>query len=462
MKERSSAMSNYDFDLFVIGGGSGGVACARRASEYTSRVAICEDNQWGGTCVHRGCVPKKLLVAASHFGYDRELAPAFGWQKPSDEFSWSILRDNKTKELERLGGFYTKLLKDNGIRQIDGRGRLIGPHEVEVGDQTYTAERILLATGGKPWVPSGIEGAELGITSDQIFDLDEFPKTLAVVGSGYIGTEFAGIMRGLGSEVHQFFRSDFVLPGFDRDIRTTVQEEMTKFGVHFHTEEEIEKISKAADGLLLQMKSGGTLRVDQILLATGRTPRTHDTGLENVGIELGGKGEVPVNSGYQTSVPSIYAIGDLTKRFELTPVAIAEGRALAEHFFNEQQINVNYSDLATAVFSHPEVGTVGMTEDELRSQKRDFDVYRAKFRPMRFTLPDKPYRGLIKLLVCPSSDRVLGCHLVGEHTGELIQTLAICLTADATKAIFDKTVAVHPTFAEELVLMRKPSEEHRF
>ena len=455
-------MSNYDFDLFVIGGGSGGVACARRASEYTSRVAICEDNQWGGTCVHRGCVPKKLLVASSNFGYDRELVSAYGWQTPAADFSWPVLRDNKTRELQRLGGFYTKLLKDNGITRIDGRGELVGPHEVRVGEKTYSAERILLATGGKPWVPSGIEGSELGITSDQIFDLPEFPKTLAIVGSGYIGTEFAGIMRGLGSDVHQFFRSKLVLPGFDRDIRATVQEEMGKYGVVFHPEDGIEKISQSGKAFSLTIKSGGTLLVDQVLLATGRTPRSQDTGLENVGIKLGPKNQVPVNSGYQTEVPSVYAIGDLTKRYELTPVAIAEGRALAESFFNGQPLDVNYADLATAVFSHPEVGTAGLTEDELRSQERDFDIYRAKFRPMKFTLPDKPYRGLIKLLVCPKTDRVLGCHLVGDGTGELIQALAICLTADVTKAIFDKTVAVHPTFAEELVLMRKPSEEIRF
>lgn len=457
-KERARGMSSYDFDLLVIGGGSGGVATARRAAERGAKVAVCEDHQWGGTCVHRGCVPKKLLVYSSGFGYQRKLMKSYGWEPQSAQVDWPSLIANIQNETARLEGFYKQALEGEESTRIKGTARLRDPHTVEVAGNTYTAERILLAVGGKPWVPEGIEGRELGITSDDVFHLPALPASLLVVGSGYIGTEFAGVFRGLGVEVHQSFRSQHVLPGFDGDLRTTVQEEMEKRGVVFHPGDQPRKIETAGEGRRrVTMASGQVLEVDQVLLATGRRPRTEGLGLEEVGVQLGDKGEVKVDEGYQTSVPSVYALGDCIMRIELTPVAIAEGRRLAEHLFNEQPLTMSYQDVPTAVFSSPPAATVGKTEEQLREAGVAFDIYRAKFRPMKYTLPDLQNKGLLKLLVCRETDRVLGCHLVGEEAPELIQPLGVCLKAGATKAIFDDTIAVHPTFSEELVLMRKPS-----
>ncbi len=452
-------MSSYDFDLLVIGGGSGGVATARRAAEHGAKVAVCEDNQWGGTCVHRGCVPKKLMVYASQFGYQRKLLSAYGWSGQDQSFDWATLIANKDKELDRLHGFYQGVLDNNDIPKLAGTGVLIDPHTVKVGEKTYTAERILLAMGGRPWVPAQMEGREHGITSDQVFHLKSFPHRILIVGSGYIGTEFAGIFRGLGSEVTQVFRSQHVLPGFDGDLRKTVQEEMEKLGVTFHTGNRVQKIELSESGQRrVTLDNAGTLEVDQVLLATGREPRTNGMGLEDVGVKLGDKGEVVVDQQFRTSVPHIFAIGDCIKRVELTPVAIREGRGLAEHLFNNKPLEMSYQDLPTAVFSSPPAGTVGETEEGLREKGVAFDIYRAKFRPMKYTMPNLQTRALLKLLVDRESDRVLGCHLVGEDAPELIQALGVCLKANATKATFDATIAVHPTYSEELVLMRHPSE----
>ncbi|MFA5507726.1 MAG: glutathione-disulfide reductase [Vulcanimicrobiota bacterium] len=452
-------MSQFDFDLLVLGGGSGGVAAARRAAEHGARVAVCEDNQWGGTCVNRGCVPKKLFVYASEFGRARALMPAYGWEPGEPTFSWPTLVENVTRELARLRGFYDKAMSGNGVTQFNETGVVSGPHAVKVGGRTVTAERILLAVGGKPWIPSGIEGKEHAITSDQVFWLEEFPRRILIVGSGYIGTEFAGIFRGLDAEVHQSFRSDYVLPGFDVDVRRHLQQEMEKQGVHFHTGAKPVKIEKRSDGSLqVTMEPAGTLQVDQVLMATGRTPRVEGIGLSEVGVEIGSRQEVVVDEKFQTSVPSIFAIGDCIRRWELTPVAIAEGRALAEHWFNDQPLDFSYSCVATAVFSSPPAAVVGFSEDYLRKQGVGFEIYRTSFRPMKYTLPDHQDKAMLKLLVASDNNKLLGCHLIGPECGELIQILSACLVAGATKKHLDETFAVHPTLSEELVLFRRPDE----
>lgn len=452
-------MSKFDFDLLIVGGGSGGVATARRAAEHGARVAICEDQQWGGTCVHRGCVPKKLMVYASQFGRSGKLLPSYGWKYEGLDFDWPTFKANLHSELERLHKFYQRILEESQVRRLAGLGKLIAPHTVEVDGKPYTSERILLAVGGKPWRPAQLAGAELGLTSDDMFWLTDLPTDMLIVGSGYIGTEFSGIMNGLGVQVHQSFGSDHVLPGFDRDLRVTVEDEMEKQGILFHRQSRPSKIEIVDSGRRkVTMDDGEVIEVEQVLLATGRNPRTQDIGLENVGIALGKDGEVLTDTGFQTSVPSVYAIGDCTKRYELTPVAIAEGRALAEHFYNGKDLRFRYDRLATAVFSTPPAATVGMTEDSLRKAQARFDIYRAKFRPMKYSLPGTDDKAMLKVLVDPVTDRVLGCHLVGAEAPELIQALAVALQAKATKADFDSTIAVHPTFAEELVLLRKPSE----
>lgn len=452
-------MSDYEFDLLVLGGGSGGVAAARRAAERGAKVGVCEDDLWGGTCVNRGCVPKKLFVYASEFGRAAEIFPAYGWTTTEQRFNWKTLVDNVTRELKRLRGFYHSALSDNGVARFDGTGIVTGPNSIEVNGKRVTAERILLAVGGKPWVPDAVEGKELAITSDDVFWLEEFPKRILIVGSGFIGTEFAGIFRGLGSEVFQSFRSEFVLPGFDIDLRSHLAEEMTKQGVIFLSKDRPLKLESSADGITVTMDSGRVLEVDQVMMATGRKPRTRGIGLEKVGVKLDDDGLVKVNDNFQTAVPSIYAIGDCIGHYELTPVAIAEGRALADHFYNDDTLDFNYGCVPVAVFSSPPVGTVGFTEDELRSRKVRFDIYRTSFRPMKYTLPDKQNRAMLKLLVNPENHQVLGCHLVGPETPELIQVMAACMVTGVTKTDLDRTFAVHPTLAEELVLFRRPTEK---
>ena len=453
-------MPEYDFSLLVVGGGSGGVATARRAAEHGARVAICEDNQWGGTCVHRGCVPKKLLVYSSQFGNARKLMPAYGWGAPQGPVDWATLKANLHKELDRLGEYYyNRALADDNIERLTGTGVVKGPHAVEVGGRLYTAERILLATGGKPLRPPRLEGSELGLVSDDMFWLEKLPQSILVVGSGYIGTEFSGLLNGLGVTVHQSFGSDHPLPEFDKDIRLTVEGEMEKHGITFHRGKRPVKLGRLDNGQIeVRFQDGESLQVEQVLLATGRSPRTHGIGLSEVGVKLGKHGEVLTNAHFQTSVPSIYAVGDCTKRYELTPVAIAEGRALAEHLYNGQPLNFYYDRLATAVFSTPPAGTVGITEDELRKKGASFHIYRAKFRPMKYSLSGGEAQSMLKVLVDPKTDRILGCHLVCDDAPELIQLMAVVLKARATMAILNAAIAVHPTFAEEIVTLRKPSE----
>jgi len=385
--------------------------------------------------------------------------PAYGWDPGEPSFCWKSLVDNVTCELSRLRGFYESALSSVDARELEGTGVLKDAHTVEVAGRSYTSERILLAVGGKPWVPTGIEGHELAITSDQVFWLEDFPQRILIVGSGYIGTEFAGIFKGLGAEVHQSYRSEMVLPGFDSDLRKALTEEMENSGVCLHSGDSPVKLEKTDDGSLrVTMKSGSELTVDQVLMATGRVPRVDGIGLDEVGVEIGSRGEVVVDKGFRTSVDSIYAVGDCIRRYELTPVAIAEGRALAEHFFNNKPLDFSYPWVATAVFSSPPAGTVGYTEERLRELGVRFDVYRARFRPMKYTLPDKPNRAMLKLLIDPDRGTLLCCHLLGNDTPELIEVLAVCMTAGATKEDLDRTFAVHPTLSEELVLFRSPTE----
>lgn len=452
-------MSNFDFDLLVLGGGSGGVAAARRAAEHGAKVAVCEDSLWGGTCVNRGCVPKKHFVYAADFGRARELMPAYGWDPQEPKFKWPTLVENVTRELARLRGFYDQALSGNDVTQFEGTGTVLDPHTVEVNGEKVTAERVLLAVGGRPWVPDAVEGKELAITSDDVFWLERFPERILIVGSGYIGTEFAGIFNGLGAEVHQSFRSEAVLPKFDQDLRSHLTEEMKKSGVVFHTGDKPVKLERSGEAeIKVTMDSGAELKVDQVLMATGRVPRTEGIGLKEVGVKLGSRGNVIVDDQFRSSVDSIFAIGDCIARYELTPVAIAEGRALAEHWFNDQPLDFSYPCVPTAVFSAPPAGTVGYSEEYLREQDARFEIYKTSFRPMKYTLPDKQQKALLKLLVDTDSRRVVGCHLVGPDTPELIQIMGACMIAGATKEHLDRTFAVHPTLAEELVLFRKPNE----
>lgn len=450
-------MADFEYDLLVVGGGSGGVGAARRAAEHGARVALIEGAELGGTCVHRGCIPKKLLVYAAEFGVGFGLSKAYGWAVDSS-FDWPAMVEAKTKELKRLGGFYNKSLESAGVVHIEGWGVLSGAHEVTVGGRKVTAERILLAVGSRPWRPQ-FPGVEHTITSREAFDLPAFPKKVLTIGSGYIGVEFAGIFSGLGAETHIMFRSDYVLPDFDQDVRQHLQEEMQKAGVLFHAGDRVTEIRKQGEMLHCTTQKGQQLEFDQVLMATGRVPRTENIGLEEVGVELGAKGAVKVNEQFQTSVPSIYAIGDCIDRVQLTPVAIREGRHLAEVLYNNSSLGVDYDKIPTAVFSRPPVGTVGMTQNKALATAPDgVEIYRAKFRPMKYTLPDKDTKALLKLIVCRKSRKVLGAHMVGEGAAELVQALAVCLVAGATKEDFDNTIAVHPTTAEEFVLMRHPSE----
>ncbi|MGE0495849.1 MAG: glutathione-disulfide reductase [Vulcanimicrobiota bacterium] len=451
-------MGVCDYDLLVIGGGSGGIGAARRASEYGARVAVCEQWQYGGTCVHRGCIPKKLMVYAAEFAESLRLAQAYGHQVEGCSFSWSDLIAAKDKELERLNGFYNQTLDNNKIAKLQGYARLLDPHTVELEGKRYTAERILIAVGARPWTPE-FPGRELCVTSREAFHLAEQPKRVLVVGSGYIGVEFAGIFNGLGSETHLMFRSSKVLPDFDQDIRDSLQEEMAKRGVIFHTGARINEVKQGGACLQVETDGGQTLEVDCVMLATGRVPATAGIGLEEIGVKLGQNRAVVVDDHWRTNLENVYAIGDCIDRVQLTPVAIAEGRALAENLYNQNAVAVSYDNIPTAVFSIPPVGTVGLSQEQ--AQKRcsaGVDIYRARFRPMKYTLPDKDTKAMLKLVVDRGNQRVVGCHMVGEPASELIQALAVCVVCGATKTDFDRTIAVHPSTAEEFVLMRRPSE----
>ncbi|MSP82380.1 MAG: glutathione-disulfide reductase [Alphaproteobacteria bacterium] len=444
-----------DFDLFVIGGGSGGVACARRAAEYGAKVALAEPARMGGTCVHRGCIPKKMLVYAAHFAEDFEDAAAYGWTVGEPTFDWATLIANKDRELVRLDGLYRKLLDDSGVTTIADRATVAGPDTVVVGNRRIGSKRIVIATGGRPQRPE-IPGAHHAITSDEAFHLKDLPARIAIVGGGYIAVEFAGIFKGLGAETTLLYRGEMILRGFDGDVRAGVAEGMRAKGIDLRLESNIERIEAYGGGLRATTTRGEVLEVDQVMVATGRAPNTHGLGLREAGVELARGGAVLVDSWSQSSVPSIAAIGDCTDRVNLTPVAIREGRCFAETHYNGNPLQPDHRDVPTAVFSQPPVGTVGLTEDEARAEVVAIDVYRAKFRPLKHTLTGRKETTMIKLVVDRATDRVLGAHMVGVDAPEIVQLLGVLVKLRATKAQFDATVAVHPTAAEEFVTLRRP------
>jgi len=446
-------MAQYDFDLFTIGAGSGGVASSRRAGSYGARVAICEDDRVGGTCVLRGCVPKKLLVYGAHFSADFEDAAGYGWSVPEPTFDWKKLQAAKDKELDRLNGVYKRLLRDSGVQLIEGRGRVVDAHTVEVAGKRYTAAHILVATGSRPFLPE-VPGIEHAITSDGALSLPELPRRVAIVGGGYIAVEFAGIFNALGSEVRLLIRGDTVLRGFDNDVRSLLTQEMRKKGIDLRSETFIRDIEKRADGTLsLLTTMGDTLDADAVLYATGRVPNTRGLGLAEAGVELNERGAVKVDEWSRTSVPSIYAVGDVTDRINLTPVAIAEGRALAETLFHDNPMQMDHTGVPSAVFSQPPVCTVGLTEQQAR-ERCPVDVYVSNFRPMKHTLSGRDERTMMKVVVERATGKVLGFHMVGADAPEIIQGLAVALKCGVTKKQLDATVGIHPTAAEEFVTMR--------
>jgi glutathione reductase (NADPH) len=447
---------SYDFDLFVIGAGSGGVRAARMSATYGGKVAVAEDRYLGGTCVNVGCVPKKLFVYGSHFSEEFKDAAAYGWDVMAAPVDWVRLRDNKTKEIERLNGIYAGLLDNAGVTRVWGTARLLDAHTVAVGDDTYTAENILIATGSWPVQPA-IPGAEHAITSNEAFYLDSLPKRALVLGGGYIAVEFAGIFNGLGVETELIYRGPLFLRGFDEGVREFVNDELEQKVIKLTFNTNIERIDLDGEEKVVTLTNGSEIRTDLVLCAIGRYPKTGGLGLEEAGVLLGDFGKVLVDDYFQTSVPNVYAIGDVIDRMQLTPVAIAEGMCIANNLFTDNaKRKVNYENIATAVFCQPNIGTVGPTEQEARDRYPQLIVYESTFRPMKHTLTGRAERTMMKLLVNGADDRVVGAHMVGPDAGEIIQGLAVAITAGATKADFDATVGIHPTAAEEFVTMREP------
>ena len=447
----------YDFDLFVIGAGSGGVRAARFSADYGANVAVAESRYLGGTCVNVGCVPKKLLVYGSHFSDDFKQAQGFGWSTGHPHFDWATLITHKNREIRRLNDIYRKLLATSGVTLLEGHARLTDAHHVEVNGQIFSAERILIATGGWPMVPD-IPGREHAITSNEAFFLRRLPERVLVVGGGYIAVEFAGIFNGLGCDTRLLYRGDMFLRGFDQSVRNHLAEELIKNGLQLHFNTDIVKIDKLSEGsLLATLKDGRQLEADSIFYATGRRPMLDHLGLENTFVELNDAGYVSVNEHFETREPSVLAIGDVIGGVQLTPVATAEGMAIARRLFKPELYRpVDYRHIPTAVFSQPSIGTVGLSEEEAVAQGHKVTAYESRFRPMKLTLTESNERTLMKLVVDAHTDRVLGAHMVGPDAGEIIQGLAIALKAGATKRLFDETIGVHPTSAEEFVTLRTP------
>ena len=449
-------MSEYDYDLFVIGGGSGGVRAARIAATHGARVGIAEEYRYGGTCVIRGCVPKKLFVYASHFAESFEDAIGFGWSTKKVSFDWWTLISNKDREVDRLNKIYISNLEKAGVDLFNTRAEMRDPHSVFlVAEQRHvTAKYILIATGGVVKVDEQLPGIEHVITSNEAFHLEALPERIVIAGGGYIAVEFAGIFSGLGVDTTLLYRGDKILRGFDDDVRDHLTVEMKKKGIDVVTGQVFTKIEKHGDVLQGTLTNGEVLEADQIMFAIGRAPYTQGLGLEHAGVETRANGAIKVDEYSQTTVDHIYAVGDVTDRVALTPVAIREGHAVADNLFNGKDIAMDHSLIPTAVFSQPEIGTVGLTEAEARDKFDDVDIYKSTFRPMKHTLSGRDERMLMKLIVEPKSDKVVGCHIMGPDAGEMAQLLGISVKMGATKADFDATMAVHPTASEELVTMR--------
>ena len=446
---------SFDYDLFVIGGGSGGVRAARVAAQAGAKVALAEEDRYGGTCVQRGCVPKKLMVFASEYPGHVEDAKAYGWDAQIGDFCWDAFRSKLHAELDRLEGVYRNILGNNGVETFDARARLADAHTVELSDGSRkTAKHILLAMGGWPVLPE-IKGADLGITSNEVFHLDELPETMLILGGGYIACEFACILNGLGVKVTQYYRGAQILRGFDEEARGLVAEEMQQNGIDLHLGTNILEMAEDGGKIRVKATNGTERHFDKVMFATGRRPNTADMGLEDLGVKLGRNGEVLVDEYSQTSIPSIYAVGDVTDRMNLTPVAIREGMAFVETVFNGNPTPVDHALVPTAIFTQPEMGTVGMSEEEAR-ERGPVEIYATSFKPMRESFAGRAQRVLMKLVVCADTRRVLGCHIVAPGAGEMIQLAGIAVRMGATKEDFDRTVAVHPTMSEEIVTMREP------
>lgn len=445
---------SFDYDLFVIGAGSGGVRAARVAADLGARVGICEESRVGGTCVIRGCVPKKLLVYAAHYGEDLADCAAYGWEVPERRFDWSRLIANKDREIDRLNGVYIGMLDKAGVDLFEERGVLEDAHGVRVGERLVTARHILIATGGRPVKPD-IPGAELAITSDEAFHLESLPGRVVIVGGGYIGVEFAGIFNGLGARVTQIYRRERILRGFDGDVRDAVTDGMRERGVDLRTEINVSAIERDGAALRVRLTDGSDISADQVMFATGRAPNTRGLGCEAAGVELDGRGAVRVDAYSATTARGVHAVGDVTDRLALTPVALMEGQALARTLFGDGRVAPDHLNVPSAVFSLPPVGTVGLSEEAAR-EHGDLRIYRARFRPMRHTMTGREDRSLMKLVVDAASDRVLGCHMVGEDAAEIVQGMAVGVKAGLTKAQFDATLGIHPTAGEEFVTMRTP------
>jgi glutathione reductase (NADPH) len=445
----------FDFDLFVIGGGSGGVRAARVAAATGAKVGLAEEDRMGGTCVIRGCVPKKLMVFASTFSEMGDDARAYGWDVQMGGFDWPRFRQSLHQELDRLEKVYRNLLAGSNVQIFDARASLHDAHSVALSSgQIVTAKHILIATGGRPVVPD-MAGAELGITSNDVFLLDELPKSILIIGGGYIASEFAGILNGLGVQVTQFYRGAQILRGFDDEARGLVAEGMRAKGVDLHLGTDILAMHKTADGIQVSASNGMDRCFDQVMFATGRAPNVAGLGLENAGVMLGKRGQISVDDYSQTAVPSIYAIGDVTDRVQLTPVAIREAMAFVETVFRGNPTKVDHDLIPSAVFTQPELGTIGLTEEQARDIA-PIDVYCTSFKPMNHAFAGRSDRVMMKLIVHRENRRVLGCHIVADHAGEMIQLAGIAVKMGATKEDFDRTVAVHPTMAEELVTMKEP------
>jgi glutathione reductase (NADPH) len=446
--------TSFDFDLLVIGAGSGGVRTARVAASKGKRVAIAEVSDLGGTCVNVGCVPKKLFVYASQFPELFQASQGYGWhQNHSASFDWNTLRENKNTEISRLNGIYQKLLNNSGATIIQGRAKIEAPQRVSINGVDYTAEKILIATGGWPFIPD-IPGKEFAISSNEIFSLEQLPKKAVIVGGGYIAVEFAGILNGLGVETELIYRGNQLLKTFDHDCSVKVTDGMIDKGVRVQLNTHVISISKNQQSLSVRLDNDNTIATDMVLYATGRIANTDELGLENTAVTLGPNKAIVVDDNYRTKEPSIYAIGDVIDRIQLTPVALKEAMVLINHLYTENNDSVDYTNIPTAVFSQPELATVGLNEEQAKLQYNEIQVYRSDFKPMFETLGQGSERTFIKMIVDKATDRVLGCHMVGHHAAEIIQGIAIAIKAGATKSQFDATIGIHPSTAEEFVTLK--------
>lgn len=449
-------MSKFDFDLFVIGAGSGGVRAARIAAGHGARVGICESSRVGGTCVIRGCVPKKLLSYAAHFAEEFEDAAGYGWEVGETRFSWERLIERKDREIDRLNQVYLNLLSNAGVKLFEAHGKLIDSHQVQVGEDIVSAEKILIATGGRPWTPE-IPGAELSITSDEAFHLKALPKRVVIAGGGFIACEFASIFNGMGSDVIQVYRGDQVLRGFDQDVRDTLAREMSKKGIDIRLHTNVVELTKNAEGdIKAKLDNGSELQADTVMFATGRVPNVRGLGLRDAGIKAHPGGMIPVNEYSCTNVPNVFAVGDVTSRVNLTPVALMEGHAFADSEFGGNSRPVNHGFIPSAVFSHPPVATVGFSEKDAEVHYGELEIYRSEFTPMKHTLSGRDEKTMMKLIVQASSGKIVGLHVVGMDAPEIVQGFAVAIKSGLTKQQFDRTTGIHPTAAEELVTMRTP------